>query len=56
MPVEVKLKRKYRQSFTSPRHGYRARTGPKCCNAGCGSTRKKAKKPVRGGLAARMAA
>lgn len=45
--IIVPLKLKYRVPFTSPRHGYRTRTGPMCCNAGCGSRRKKRRKPVR---------
>jgi hypothetical protein len=40
------LKQKYRERKGVKRTMYRGRTGPKCCNAGCGSTYKKTKKAV----------
>ena len=40
-PREMKLKAKHRTGFTFPKHAYRQRTGPRCCNANCPSSKKK---------------
>lgn len=42
MEITIKSKKKHRIGGKAPKHGYRTRTGPGCCNGGC------SKKPAIG--------
>lgn len=46
MPIKLRLK--YRQSGDIKRNQYKARTGPHCCNGGCGRRRKRGINWTRG--------
>ena len=43
--ITMPLKKKYtRRAGKAPKHTYRTRTGPTCCNANCASTKGKSGK------------